>query len=73
MDEADPRVQLGVAGESFLQTRHADEHHPDVSAIVELTELLEARRLESVGFVDQEQVGRLPNYGLCRYTSENRK
>ena len=62
MDEADPRVQLRVAGESFLQTRHTNEHDSNVSAIVEVTELFKARGFETVGFIDDEQVGRLAQY-----------
>jgi len=60
VDETHARVQLCVAGESFLQTRHANEHDANVSAIVEIAELFEARGFESVGFIYDEQVGRLP-------------
>ena len=62
VDEADSRVQLRVAGESFLQTRHTNEHDSNVSAIVEVTELFKARGFETVGFIDDEQVGRLAQY-----------
>ena len=63
MHEAHPRVQLCVAGQPFLQTWHANEDDSNVSTVVKVAQLLEARRLESVGFVDDEQIGRLPNHG----------
>ena len=59
VDEADSRVQLRVAGESFLQTRHANEHDANISTIVEVAELFKACGFETVGFINHEQVWRL--------------
>ena len=44
VDEADPRVQLCVAGQSFLQTLHADEYHAHVATVVEVAQLLAVLR-----------------------------
>ncbi len=63
VDEADPRVQLGVARESFPQTRHANKHHPHVAAVVEVTELFKACGFQTVSFIDHEQVWRLTHHG----------
>jgi hypothetical protein len=63
MDEADTRVQLRVAGQAFLESRHADQHHAHLSTVVEVAQLLEAGRFQSVGFVNHEQVGRVAHRG----------
>ena len=36
VNEADARVQLCVASQPLLQTRHTDKHHAHLSAIVEV-------------------------------------
>jgi len=41
MHEADPRVQLRVASQSFLKAGHANQHHAYLSTIVEVAQLLE--------------------------------
>ncbi len=56
MNEADPRVQLRVAGQSFLESGHADQHHAHLSTVVEVAQLLETCRFQSVGFVNHQQV-----------------
>jgi hypothetical protein len=63
VDEADPRVQLRVTGESLLQTRHVNQHHAHVSAVVEVTYLFKARRFQTVGFVNHKQIGRPAGHG----------
>src|SRR5207302_4111880 len=58
-----PAVQLRVAGKSLLQAWHTDQHHANLSTVVEIAQLLEAGCFESVGFVHQEQVGWLASHG----------
>jgi hypothetical protein len=55
VDEADPAVQLRVAGEGLLDAGHADQDHAEVAAVVVVAELLEGGWLEPVCFVDDEQ------------------
>ncbi|GAB2820566.1 hypothetical protein GCM10027073_59660 [Streptomyces chlorus] len=57
VDEADATVELGVAGEALLDAGHADEDHADAGAVVVVPELFQARGLEAVGFVDDEEFG----------------
>jgi hypothetical protein len=55
VNEADPAVQLRLAGEGLLYAGHADQDHAEVAAVVVVAELLEGGRLEPVCFVDDEQ------------------
>ena len=55
--EADAAVELGVAGEAFLDAGHANEDDAHVVAVVLVADLLEARALEPVGFVDDQELG----------------
>ena len=58
MDEADPRIELRIAGKSLFDARHADQHEADVIAIEKVAQLLEAGHTQPVGFVDQDQLHR---------------
>ena len=55
--EADAAVELGVAGEPFLDAGHADEDDAYPVAIVEVADLFEASGFESICFIDAEQFG----------------
>jgi hypothetical protein len=48
---------------SLLESRHADQHHAQVTTVVEVSKLLEAGRFQPVGFVNEEQVGRMTQRG----------
>jgi hypothetical protein len=60
VDESDPAVELGVAGEAFFDAGHADQDEPDACPVVVVAELLERGGLEPVGFVDDQQFGEGP-------------
>jgi len=47
--EADSAVELGVAGEAFLDAWHADEDDAEVVAVVVVADLFEARGLRRSG------------------------
>lgn len=49
--EADSAVELRVAGEAFLDAGHADQDDAHLLAVVEVADLFETGRYESVGFV----------------------
>ena len=56
VDEPDPAVELGVAGEALLDARHADQDHAELAAVVVVAELSQGGGPEPVGFVDDEQL-----------------
>ena len=56
VDEADPAVELRVAGEALFDAGHADEDHAELAAVVVVAELLQCGGLEPVGLVDDEQL-----------------
>ena len=55
--EADPAVELGVAGRLPVGAGHADQDDAEVVAVEEVAELFETVGLEPVGLVDDEQFG----------------
>src|SRR5712692_1299666 len=48
VDEADARIQLGVAREPPLQTRHAEQDEAQGSLVVQVAHLLQAGHLEAI-------------------------
>jgi len=52
--EADPAVELRVAGQLPVEAGHADQDHTEVGAVEEVTELLEAVGFEPVGLIDDQ-------------------
>lgn len=57
MGEADAAVKLRVAGEAFFDAGHADKDDPRGVAVIVVPDLLERRRFEPVGLVDDEEFG----------------
>ena len=57
VDEPDPAVELGVAGEAFFEAGHADQDQADAGPVVVVAELFQRRGLEPVGLVDDQQFG----------------
>jgi hypothetical protein len=57
VDEADAGVELGVAGEPFLDAGHPDEDEPDTGAVVVVAQLLQCRDAEPVCLVHDQQFG----------------
>src|SRR6266849_1729036 len=57
VDEPDPRIQLGVSAQALLKTRHTDEHQPDLPTVIQIAQLLEPRRAESIGFIRNDEFG----------------
>ena len=57
VDEADPRVELGVARQTLLEARHADEHQPETTPVGAIAQLFERGQLQPVGFIDDQQPG----------------
>src|SRR5271168_4047551 len=58
MNEAHAGVKLRIAGQPFLNPRHADQDERDFITIEQIAELLQARNLEPISFVDQDQTNR---------------
>jgi len=52
--EPDSALELGITGEAFLDSWHADEDDAHSVAVVEIADLFQTGGLEPVGFVDDE-------------------
>src|SRR6266851_1765241 len=57
MDEPDPAVELGVAGQALFDAGHPDEDHAHLAAVVVVAQLLQARGVEPVSLVDDKELG----------------
>lgn len=57
--KADPRVELRKASQPFLKAGHPDEHHADATSVEDVSDLLKARHLEPVRFIDHDERGRV--------------
>ena len=55
MDEADARIELGIAGQALLDPRHSDQHQADLVPIEQVAQLLQTRDLQPIGFIDEDQ------------------
>ena len=55
MDEADAAVQLGVAGQAFLDAGHADEDHTQSVLIENGAQLLQAVHGQAICFIHDDQ------------------
>ena len=67
MDEPDARIELGKSGNSFLDAWHADEDHAGGALVKDRSHLSKAVHLEAIGFIHQDQSGRVrhcPFFGL---------
>ena len=53
--EADPAVELRVAGQALLDAGHADEQQPEVLAVEAVTQVLQRRRGQAFGLVDDQE------------------
>ena len=62
VDEADPRIQLRIAGKALFDARHTNDHQAELAAIKKIAQLFEARRFQSVGFVDDQQLERMQEW-----------
>jgi hypothetical protein len=60
VDESDPAVELGVAGQAFFDAGHADQDQADAGPVVVVAELFQRRCLEPVCLVDDQQLGARP-------------
>jgi hypothetical protein len=60
VDESDPAVELGVAGQAFFDAGHADQDQADAGPVVVVAELFQRRCLEPVRLVDDQQLGARP-------------
>ena len=58
-----PASTTAHSGQVASAAWHTDQHHANLSTVVEIAQLLEAGCFESVGFVHQEQVGWLASHG----------
>ena len=71
VDEADPGIELGVAGEALFETGHTDEHEADVADIEDGAELLQGGDLQTVGLVDEDEPRRVrPRFEGTRSRAE---
>jgi len=62
--EADTAVELGVAGESFLDAGHPDEDDAEVVSVEVVAYLFEAGGLEAVGVIDDDELGAAAGAGF---------
>ena len=60
VDEPDARIQLGVSPQALLKTRHADQHQADMATVIQIAQLLEPSRPESIGFINNDEIGPWP-------------
>ena len=58
MNKAHAGIELRIAAQPFLNPRHADQDKRDFVTIEQVAELLQARNLEPIRFVDQDQTNR---------------
>jgi len=56
--EADPAIEMGVAGEWPVEAGHADQDQAEVVAVEEVSELFQPAGFQSVCFVDDHEFGR---------------
>jgi hypothetical protein len=56
--EADTGIELGIAREPFLHSRHAYQHQADRVSVEEITYLLKAGDAQPIGFVHEDQADR---------------
>ena len=55
MNEADAGIELRIAGQPLFDAWHSDQDQADLIAIEQIAQLLQARNLQPIGFVDQDQ------------------
>src|SRR5437764_952895 len=56
MSKPNARVELRCACQTLLQSWHAEQNQAKPPSIVHITDLLETRILEAVGFIDNQQL-----------------
>ena len=56
MNEPDPRVQLGIAGQPLLQAWHVAQDQSDAATVMHVAEDLESERLQPINFIDDENL-----------------
>ena len=54
--EPDAAVELRVAREAFLQSRHPDQDQAGLAAVIAVAQLLERGGLQAVGLVDDHEL-----------------
>ena len=54
--EADAAVELRVAGQALVDVGYPDEQEPERSAVEAVAQVLQGRRGQPIGLVDDEQV-----------------
>ena len=59
MNETDAGVELRIARQALFEAGHADQNHSDPALIKNAPCLLQSGDLEPVGFVDDQQRGRI--------------
>ena len=64
MNKTDPRVELRIASQSLLQTRHTNQYQADASRIEDRSHLLKTGHFKAIGFIHQNESGRVTNGAL---------
>src|SRR6266481_1446520 len=64
MHEADSRIKLWVACQALLYSWHSNQHEPNPSCIKDRTHLLKACHPQAIGFIHQNESGRITNGAL---------
>jgi hypothetical protein len=59
--EADSRIKLWVACQAPLYSWHSNQHETNASGIEDRTHLLKACHLQAIGFIHQNESGRVTN------------
>ena len=67
MGEADPAVELWVAGHALFEARHPDQDEADVVAVEEVAQILQSGGIEALRFIEDDQLHVIPRQSSCRF------
>ena len=59
MNEADPRIELRIARQTFFDAGHSDQNQTDAAMIKDVSHLLKPCHLEPIRFLDDESSSRI--------------
>ena len=57
MDEANARIELGIAGQALFDARHSNQHQAELVAIEQVAQLLQTCDLQTIGLINKDQPG----------------